>query len=72
MAAVDDGLLHLLYENGDKTKPLSAMVTNPLDPLGALIGRNLGKNSWQDVSEWVSMLYLLASKKETEKEKRWE
>jgi hypothetical protein len=53
-------LLHLLYEDGDKTKPLSPMVTNEK---GVLVGRNLGKNNPRDISEWASMVYYCAGKK---------
>ena len=37
-------LLHLLYEDGDKTKPLSPLVDNPSG--GANIGPYLGENSY--------------------------
>ena len=53
-------LLHLLYEDGDKTKPLSPLVDNPSG--GDKIGRLLGKNSSKDISEWADMIFLLAKK----------
>ena len=53
-------LLRLLYEDGDKTKPLSPMVTNEE---GVLVGRNLGDNNTRDISEWASMVYYCAGKK---------
>jgi hypothetical protein len=54
-------LLHLLYEDGVKTKPLSPLVDNPKG--GAKIGRYLGMNSPKDISEWADMIFLLAKKK---------
>jgi hypothetical protein len=39
-------LLRLLYDDGDKTKPLSPMVTNEE---GVLVGRNLGNNEPRDI-----------------------
>jgi len=53
-------LLRLLYDDGDKTKPLSPMVTNEE---GVLVGRNLGDNKPCDISEWASMVYYVAGKK---------
>ena len=52
-------LLRLLYEGGDKTKPLSPMITNEK---GELVGRNLGLNSTKDISEWAGMVYFRAGK----------
>lgn len=57
MAEVPD--LKLLYEGGDKSKPLSPLVTNEN---GALVGRNLGHNSPVVISEWVDMVYVEAGK----------
>ena len=72
MAALADDLLHLLYEDGDKHKPLSPMIINPLygnagEP--ELIGRKLkkGKNSFIAISEWASMVFLMANKKKINK-----
>jgi hypothetical protein len=70
MAASADDLLHLLYEDGDKDKPLSPMIINPLygnpgEP--ELIGRKLGKNSFIEISEWASMVFLKANKKKVNK-----
>ena len=52
-------LLRLLYEGGDKTKPLSPMVTNEK---GEPVGRNLGFNHTKDISEWAGMVFFLAGK----------
>ena len=70
MAASAEDLLHLLYEDGDKNKPLSPMIINPLygnpgEP--ELIGRNLGKNTFVAISEWASMVFLKANKKKINK-----
>ena len=54
-------LLHLLYDGGDKSKPLSPLVDKPGCP-GEQEGRFLGKNTAKDISEWVSMIFLLDGK----------
>jgi len=67
MAVVAADLLLLLYEDGKKDKPLSPMITNPLDPSGPLIGRDLGLNDWDVISEWASMIFLQANKRKRQK-----
>lgn len=57
MAKVAD--LNLLYDGGDKSKPLSPLVLNEK---GEFVGRKLGHNSAVDISEWVDMVYLCAGK----------
>ena len=57
-------LLHLLYEDGDKMKPLSPLLDNPSG--GAKIGPYLRKNSYKDISEWADMIFLLAKKKKSQ------
>ena len=52
--------LSLLYKGGDKTKPLSPMVTNEK---GEKVGRKLGDNNTLDISERASMVYYIAGKK---------
>lgn len=54
-------LLHLLYDGGDKSKPLSPLVDKPGFP-GQKQGRFLGQNTTKDISEWVSMIFLLDGK----------
>ena len=55
-------LLNLLYDGGDKRKPLSPLIDDPNNP-GKKIGRCLGHNSPKDISEWAGMIFLLAGKK---------
>lgn len=55
----DVGDLNLLYEGGDKSKPLSPLFINAN---GDKVGRYLGHNSTKDISEWADMVYLLDGK----------
>ena len=51
--------LTLLFEGGDKSKPLSPLVLNAQGEKG---GRLLGHNSTKDISEWAVMVYLCEGK----------